>query len=154
METVTAPAPAPSGAPVASAIVAGPRWYRGRIRLWGPFLGLLIPALVGFVAYGALRWFDTAWSGAVGLIGAVLAAPTLLAVGAPFSDRDLYPLAVAAGGVVWLLVGLLASRRATRNPMATWADFWRHYLVMLVGIWVGAGAALMIATISIGESLY
>ena len=81
-----------------------PRWYRRRIRFWGPLLGLLVPGLVGAVAYLALRVSDAPWSGAVGLIGGVFAAPVLLLVGAPFGDRDLYPLAVGASAVVWAWV--------------------------------------------------
>jgi hypothetical protein len=121
--------------------------------MWGPFLALIAPAVVGAVAYFSLQWSDTAWSGAVGLIFGVFAAPALLAAGAPFGDRDLYPLAIAASAVLWLLIGVLASRRATRNPMATWADFWRHYAWLCAGVWLGAGTALAIAAYSIGDSL-
>ena len=46
-------------------------------------------------------------SGAVGLIGGVFAAPGLLLVGAPFGERDLYPLAVGGSVLLWLLVGLV-----------------------------------------------
>ena len=133
--------------------MAGPRWYRARIRGWGPFLALLAPGIVGAVSYGALRLYDTAWSGAVGLIGGVLAAPGLLFVGAPFGDREVYPLAVLGSALMWMLVGFVAARRATRNPMATWSDFWTHYTWLLFGIWAGAGSALAIATISLGDSL-
>ncbi len=131
----------------------GPRWYRSRLRTWGPFAALVVPAIVGGIAYLSLQLFDTAWSGAVGLIGGVWAAPVLLAAGAPFGDRSMYPLAVGASALLWVLVGLLAARRATRNPMATWADFWRHYAWMCAGIWVGASAALVVAALSISDSL-
>ena len=112
-----------------------------------------MPAILGGIAYLSLHLFDTAWSGAVGLIGGVFAAPALLAAGAPFGDRDLYPLAVAASGLLWLLVGFLAARRATRNPMATWSDFWRHYAWMCAGVWAGAAIALAVAALSISDSL-
>jgi hypothetical protein len=115
---------------------------------------LIVPGIVGAIAYFSLQLSDTAWSGAVGLIGGVFAAPALLAAGAPFGDRDLYPLAVAASGLLWLLVGFLAARRATRNPMATWADFWRHYAWMCAGVWVGAAIALGVAALSISDSLF
>ena len=131
----------------------GPRWYRARIRAWGPLLGMLLPAAIGTFAYAALELSDASWSGAVGLIGGVIAAPGLLAVGAPFGDSSLYLLAIAASGVLWMAIGFFAARRATRNPLATWADFWRHYLWMAGGIWVGAGIALGLATISLGEAL-
>lgn len=117
-------------------------------------MALVVPALVGAIAWLSLRLFDTAWSGAVGLIGGVFAAPGLLAAGAPFGENSVYPLAVAASALMWLLIGVVASRRATRNPMATWDDYWHHYLWMLGGVWVGAGAALAIAAVSISDSLF
>ena len=144
----------PPPATASRALIEGPRWYRRRIRVWGPVAALAIPAVVGAIAWLSLRLFDTAWSGAVGLIGGVIAAPGLLAAGAPFGDNTLYPVAVAASGLMWVLIGFVASRRATRNPMATWGDFWRHYLWMLGGVWVGAGAALGIAALSISDSLF
>jgi hypothetical protein len=146
--------PAPAQPPPGTPLVEGPRWYRSRIRTWGPFAALIVPSIVGAIAYLSLRLFDTAWSGAVGLIGGVFAAPALLAAGAPFGDRGLYPVAIAASGLLWLLVGVLASRRATRNPVATWSDYWRHYAWMCGGIWAGASIALVIAALSISDSLF
>lgn len=113
-----------------------------------------MPGIVGAIAIAALRLSDAAWSGAVGLIGGVLAAPCLLLVGAPFGDDSLYPIAIGASALVWILVGLLASRRATRNPMATWADYWRHYAWMGGGIWLGCLAALGVAATVISDSLF
>jgi hypothetical protein len=55
--------------------------------------------------------------------------------------------------VLWLVVGYLAARRATRNPMASWSDYWRNYWWLAVGIWIGATAALVIARYTIGEAL-
>lgn len=134
-------------------LTEGPRWYRARIRVWGTLLGLLIPGLLGAVAYASLQLSDAAWSGPVGLIGGYFAAPTLLAVGAPFADRELYPIAVLAAGVLWLAVGFLAARRATRNPMATFDDYWRHYLWMMLGMWAGVAVAMAVATVQIGSGV-
>jgi hypothetical protein len=135
------------------ALTGGPRWYQRRIRMYGPFVALVIPGLLGAIAYLSLQLSDASWSGPVGLIGGYFSAPALLAVGAPFADREIYPIAAGASALMWLLVGVLASRRATRNPMATWGDFWRHYLWMLVGIWVGVGIGLAIATVRVGSGV-
>ncbi len=135
-------------------LTEGPRWYRTRIRRWGPPLGLVVPGILGAIAYAALQLSDAAWSGAVGLIGGVCAAPGLLLVGAPFGEHDLYGLAIAASALLWLLVGFLASRRATRNPMATWNDYWRHFAWMCGGIWLGCCVALGIAALVISDSLF
>ena len=134
-------------------LVEGPFWYRSRLRRWGPLLGLLLPGLLGAIAFAALRLSETAWSGAVGLIGGVFAAPCLLLVGAPFGERSLYPVAVVASAVLWLLIGFLASRRATRHPMATWSDFWRHYLWLAGGVWAGCAIALGVAAFVIADPL-
>lgn len=113
----------------------------------------MIPGIVGAIGYLSLQLSDAAWSGTVGLIGGYFGAPTLLAVGAPFGERSLYPVAILAAVAMWLLIGLLASRRATRNPMASWNDYWRHYFWMLGGIWVGVGIALIVATVRIGSGI-
>ena len=134
-------------------LIGGPRWYQRRIRTYGPVLALVIPGLLGALAYLSLQMSDAQWSGAVGLIGGYFAGPALLAIGAPFADRGVYPVAAAASALMWLLVGILAARRATRNPMATWSDYWRHYLWMLFGIWVGVIVALAIATVRIGNGV-
>ena len=135
-------------------LVEGPRWYRNRIRVRGPFAALIVPGIVGFVAYFSLQLFDTAWSGVIGLVGGVLAAPVLLLVGAPFGDRGSYPLAVLASAVLWMAVGLIAAMRATRNPLADWGEFWKQFVPLLLGVWAGVLVALVIATVIIGDTLF
>ena len=49
-----------------------------------------------------------------------------------------FPDAEVASVALWLFVGVIASRRATRNPMATWADYWRHFAWLCGGIWLAA----------------
>lgn len=114
---------------------------------------MLVPGLLGAVGYVALEMSEASWSGTVGAATSYLAAPALLAVGGPLADPELKPLAVGSSAVMWLLAGVLASRRATRNPFATWADFWRHYSWMLVGSWVGVMMAIAIASVWIGPDL-
>jgi len=140
--------------PGAAPVIEGPRWYRVRIRRLGPPLALLVPSVVGAIAYVSLRLFDGPVSGGVGLVGGVFAAPVLLPVGAPFGDRGLYPLAVGASAALWLAVGFLVAHRATRNPVATWGDYWRHYAWVCGGIWAGAALALAIAALVISDSLF
>jgi hypothetical protein len=134
-------------------VIEGPRWFRTRIRSQGPFAALIAPAVLGAIALIALNVGDSTASGLVGLVLGVFAAPGLLAVGAPFSSPALYPVGVGLSVVLWLVVGYLAARRATRNPMASWPDFWRNYWWLAVGIWIGATAALVIARYTIGEAL-
>jgi hypothetical protein len=52
-----------------------------------------------------------------------------------------------------LLLGLLASRRATRSSIATWRDYAREMLWLTIAVVLGASGALIAATASLGESL-
>ena len=139
----------PSGAP----LQAGPRWYRARIRVFGPVLGLVPMALIGGIAWIALQASDARWSGLVGLVGGVTAAPGLLVAGAPFADASNYPIAILASIPLWLLLGLVASRRSTRAAIASWRDYWRELVWLTTSVLVGACGALIVATNLLGESL-
>jgi hypothetical protein len=131
----------------------GPRWYRGRIRGRGPLVALLPPAILGLLALLVINVGNSAGTGLTGLVLAVLAAPGLLAVGAPFSSSVLWPIGIVLSVVLWVVVGYVAARRATRNPMATWSDFWRNYGVLAVGVCLGASVAVIVARMSIGDVL-
>ena len=134
-------------------VYEGPRWFRLRIRSRGPFLAVVPPAVLGAVALLSLNLFDGKTSGYVGLVLGVLAAPVLLAVGAPFSDSSLWSIGIALSAMLWLIVGAVAARRTTRNPMAGWPDFWRTFFWLAGGIWIGAVAALVVARYAVGEAL-
>lgn len=109
--------------------------------------------VIGGIAWLALRLGDGRTSGMIGLAGGVTAAPGLLVAGAPFSDSGGYALAVLASVPLWLLLGLVAARRATRSPIATWATYAKELLWLTVAVGAGAGAALAGAALMLGESL-
>ena len=133
--------------------MAGPRWYRARIRWFGPWLGLVPMAILGGLALLALRLGDGRLSGLIGLIGGVSAAPGLLVAGAPLASSGNYPLAVFASVPLWLVLGLIASRRATANAVASWRDYWRELMFLTIAVGLGALAALIAATQILGESI-
>lgn len=108
---------------------------------------------LGAAALIALQLGDGRPSGLVGLIGGVSAAPGLLVVGAPFADGSQYPLGVLASVPLWLLLGFVASRRATQRPMASWSDYVRELTWLSVAVVMGAAGALVAATAILGESL-
>lgn len=134
---------------MATPVADGPRWFRSRIRTQGPFVALVPPVVLGAVSLGLLQ-VGTSWSGYAGLIGGVCAAPGLLAVGAPFATTSRYPIGIALSVVFWVSVGFVCSRRATRNPTATWSDFWRNYRWLAAATCIGAAAALIVAAVTVG----
>jgi hypothetical protein len=144
----------PVARPAASRSVSdGPRWYRSRIRSWGPFVALIPPLLIGLGALAVIRVGDSTPTGIAGLVAGTWAAPVLLAVGAPLSDSSTYPVAVAGSVIFWLVVGLLCARRATRHPVADWGDYWRHFVWAAFGVLVGVCAALATVGLAFGKDL-
>ena len=62
----------------------------------------------------------------------------------------------ASSAVLRLLnrvLGLIASRRATKRPVASWRDYTRELIWLTIGVVMGAVAALVPATAVLGESL-
>jgi hypothetical protein len=133
--------------------VAGPQWYRERIRRYGPWLAVAVPAAVGTLAVLALALFEGLASGWAGLILGVAAAPGLLVIGVPFASSDTWWIGIVLSVPLWLVVGYLTARTATRNPVATFSDYWRAYRWLLAGVWVGVAAALIGATALLGRQL-
>ena len=110
-------------------------------------------ALFGAISVIVLRVGDGRSSGLIGLVSGVTAAPGLLVAGAPLADDGRYPLAVVASIPLWLLLGWIASRRATGRLMASWRDYTRELTWLTSGVLIGAIAALVAATTVLGESL-
>ena len=127
----------------AQPVPKGPRAYRRQIRGIGPVLGVLPPAALGLVSVFLLNGNTSTARGVLGFLAAVLAAPGLLVAGAPLNSGGALVLGVVASAVVWLLLSVAATRRATRSPVATWRDFWREYLWLVCGVWVGVIGALV-----------
>ena len=142
------PAPQTSVAPP---VRKGPRAYRRQIRSLGPMVALLPPVALGAAALLLLRNNTSTVRGVVGFLTAVLAAPGLLVGGAPMKGgTGLYLAATAGSGVLWLLIGVAATARATRTPVATWGDFWREYLWLAGAVWLGVIGSLVAANLILG----
>lgn len=128
----------------------GPRAYRRHVRRRGPWAGLLLPALIGLMAMMLLRNNTEAWRGIAGFLLAIVAAPVLLVSGAPLTTGHSYTLALLASAALWVLLGTIAARLATRTPVATWRDYWREFLWLAGGVWIGIVVAMLAANLILG----
>ncbi len=146
------PAPRTEAAPVSvhtPALLA----RRGRVRRRGPFVALVLPAVLGVVALVLLRGSATTASGVFGFVLAVLAAPLLPAFGAPLrTGSGAVTLAVATSALLWFVLGAVAAARATR-PVGGWGRFWTEYLWLAACAWGGALLAVVAANLVLGRVL-
>ena len=133
----------------------GPRAYRTKLRGSGPIVALLPPGALGIVSLLLLRGHTSLTRGLAGFLTAVLAAPGLLVVGAPLrSGHSVYLGAVVGSVVLWMIVGAISAHRATRHPAASWRDYWREYLWLAVGVWIGVVVALIAVNLVFGRALF
>jgi hypothetical protein len=139
-----------TGRPVPS----GPRAYRARIRSLGPLAALAPPAALGVIGWLLLHDNRSVTRGAGGFLASVLAAPLLPVAGAPVRPGGgAYVLAGLASAAMWVVVGVVAARRATRTPVATWRNFWTEWVWLAAGLWAGAVIALLTANLVLGRAL-
>jgi hypothetical protein len=137
---------------VAPPVPQGPRAYRTSIRRLGPLAALLLPAAVGGLALLLVRGSASSARGLPGFGLAVLAAPALLVFGVPMrGGTGTYVAAALTSAALWFVLGLVAARRATRQPAATWRDFWREYAWLAGGVWLGVVLAALAADLVLGR---
>lgn len=134
-------------------VVRGPLWYRRRIRRWGPLLALVIPAVLAALGRAVRLVFEGRARGWASIVLDVCAAPGLLAVGAPLATSEERPIGIAVSVVLWLVVGFAAARFATRNPVATFRDFWRANLWLTGAVFAGAVLAIVLVAVVLGRQL-
>jgi hypothetical protein len=132
----------------------GARAYRSSIRRLGPLMAAAPAAAMGVAALVLVHGNTSAGRGALSFVCAIAAAPALLVYGVPLSHGNgTYLPAIGLSTLGWLAIGVLASFRATRRPAATWRDFWREYLWLAAGVWLGTGFALLAADLLLGRAL-
>lgn len=142
-----------SSAAGSAGVAHGPQWYRRRIRWWGPLLAFVVPGVLGALAWAIRELFSGGASGWTSVLLDVWSAPGLLAVGAPLATSDERPIGIVVSVALWLLVGFAAARVATRNPVATFRDFWRANLWLTGGVFLGAVLAIVLVAGVLGRQL-
>ena len=136
------------------AVPNGPRAFRYRIRRFGAVVALAPAAALGLASVALLHDNAATTRGVAGFAAAMLGGPALMAFGVPLaSGSSKILLGAAVSALLWCAVGIVASLRATRSPVATWRDFWREYLWMAGGIWLGVVVALVVVELTVGRAL-
>lgn len=124
--------------------------HRAMLRRRGAFAALRIALALAFSG-GVLVALPGPLLGAVGFLLLVMAAPTLSVLGVPAVTSPLIYAAGAATSIaLWLVIGRLAARRATRRAVASWAEWRREFLPLAAGVWFGSLLALGLAAFVLG----
>lgn len=129
-----------------------PPAVRRGVRTKGPFVALLLPAVLGVAAMVLLRDSTSVGTGVSGFVLALLAAPLLPAFGAPLRTGSI-AVPAAASAVLWFVLGTFAAQRATRSGAGGWGRFWSEYAWLASCVWVGAVLAVVAANLVLGRVL-
>jgi hypothetical protein len=62
--------------------------------------------------------------------------------------------AIVGSALLWMIVGAISARRATRLPVASWRDYWREYVWLAAGVWLGVVVALVAVNLVFGRALF
>jgi hypothetical protein len=128
-------------------VEAGPRSYRKQIRRFGPLAALVVPVIL--VLSAAAIFTAVPCSGRACIVRhgpgwalGAMGAPTGVLVGLPWTHGPIpFALALLTSIGLWVGIGRWAAIRATRSPVADWADWRREYWWLVIPLWIGAGVA-------------
>ena len=151
---MASPDPAAAWAEPAAVVSRRASRNQAAIRTTGPFLALIPPALLGMLGWWLLRASTTSGRGVAGFGATVLAAPLLPAWGVPLkSGGGRYLTAAAASAILWLVLGVIAAVRSSRDPWVRWHQFWAQYLWYALCAWTGVALSLLAVTLLLGRVL-
>lgn len=110
--------------------VAGGLW------IFGLVLGALLAGPIG---------------GAASFMFLVMALPVMPLLGMPAAGGStrLY-VAIVASAVLWWLLGQIVAARVAKRPVVGWREWLREFVVMGLGLWLGAAGGLLLGALALG----
>jgi hypothetical protein len=142
-----------------SPVRRGPLAYRRHLRTFGPLLALVVPALA--LATSTLLKPVVSCTGtcapqvAASWVLPALAFPTTVLWGIPLEGGSVrYAGAAVTSMLVWLGLGWLAARRATRSPVASWGNWWSEFAWALGSLWAGTLLGMVLLAQRYGQGVF
>lgn len=104
--------------------------------------------LVGLVA----AWMmDGPVGGAVSFLFLVMALPVMPVLGMPAAGgASRLMLAIALSGALWWFLGQIAAGRVSRRPVVGWREWAREFMIVGLGLWLGAAGGLLLGAVILG----
>lgn len=128
-------------------VVATRRSIRRRGGLMGVAVAIglwLVGLILGVLLSGSI-------GGAAAFVFLVMALPVMPLLGMPATGGTtrLY-VAIIASGVLWWVLGQIVAARVSKRPVVGWREWLREFVVMGLGLWIGAAGGLMLGALALG----
>ena len=89
--------------------------------------------------------------GVLSFVAMVAAFPLMPIVGIPAADGTVRTaVAVTASLAVWWVLGQVVAGRVTQRAVAGWREWFREFLVLGSGLWLGAVGSVLLAALVLG----
>ena len=128
-------------------VVATRRSIRRRGGLMGVAVAIglwLVGLILGVLLSGSI-------GGAAAFVFLVMALPVMPLLGMPATGGTtrLF-VAIIASGVLWWVLGQIVAARVSKRPVVGWREWLREFVVMGLGLWIGAAGGLMLGALALG----
>ncbi len=110
--------------------VAASMWLGGIVLSW------ILPGVMG---------------GVISFVLMVMALPVMPILGMPASGGGQRLLiAVVSSAVIWWFIGQTVAARVAKRPVVGWREWVREFVLLGLGLWMGAAGALIIGALALG----
>ena len=99
-----------------------------------------------------LSWFlPGTIGGAFSFMTMVMALPVMPILGMPAAGGGQRLLvAIALSAVIWWFIGQTVAARVSKRPVVGWREWIREFVVLGLGLWIGAAGALIVGALALG----
>lgn len=124
---------------------------RRAVRRRGGITGIAVACSFLVVGWLLKVILGGAIGGALSFVAMVAAFPLMPIVGIPAADGTIRTsVAVLASLGVWWLLGQVVAGRVTQRAVAGWREWFREFLVLGSGLWLGAIGSVLLAAFVLG----
>lgn len=80
-----------------------------------------------------------------------MALPVMPLLGMPAAGGGSRLLvALALSGIIWWFLGQIVGARVTKRPVVGWREWSKEFLLVGLGLWIGAAGGLLLGALALG----
>lgn len=89
--------------------------------------------------------------GSVAFVLMVMALPVMPILGMPAAGGTARLLvAISSSAALWWILGQVVAGRVTKRPVVGWREWLREFVMVGLGLWIGAAGGLLLGVLVLG----